>query len=62
MEKLVLGWGHNWLAAKRLSLYSQVAFGLVVEVIEGCGRAPAERLHIVPHGIRELCSADLDKE
>jgi hypothetical protein len=42
-------WGHERLAAEEQSTYSQAAFELVVDATEGCGRAPDDKLRLVPH-------------
>ncbi|CAN9379920.1 unnamed protein product [Alternaria alternata] len=49
MHKLVHAWGYDRLGAEEQSKYSQAAFGLVIEAIEGCGRAPEDKLRLVPH-------------
>jgi tetratricopeptide (TPR) repeat protein/sulfur relay (sulfurtransferase) DsrF/TusC family protein len=49
MHKLVHAWGHDRLTAEEQSTYSQAAFGLVVEAIEGCSQAPDDKLRLVPH-------------
>jgi tetratricopeptide (TPR) repeat protein len=49
MHKLVHAWGYDRLAAEEQGKYSQAAFGLVVEAIEGCSRVPEDKLRLVPH-------------
>ncbi|KAL1641603.1 hypothetical protein SLS61_010027 [Didymella pomorum] len=49
MHKLVHAWGYDRLTAEEQSTYGRAAFGLVVEATEGCGRAPDDRLRLVPH-------------
>ncbi|KAF2844240.1 hypothetical protein T440DRAFT_473548 [Plenodomus tracheiphilus IPT5] len=49
MHKLLHAWGHNQLTAEEQSKYSQAAFRLVVEAIEGCSRAPDGKLRLVLH-------------
>ncbi|KAJ8108175.1 hypothetical protein OPT61_g8359 [Boeremia exigua] len=49
MHKLVHAWSHDRLTAEEQSKYSWAAFELVVEAIECCGRAPDDKLRLVPH-------------
>ncbi|EUC26825.1 hypothetical protein COCCADRAFT_113294, partial [Bipolaris zeicola 26-R-13] len=49
MHKLVHAWGYDRLGAEEQGWYSQAAFGLVVEAIERCSRAPEDKLRLVPH-------------
>lgn len=49
MHKLVHAWAHDRLVAEEQSTYSWAAFGRVVEAIEGCSRAPDDKLRLVPH-------------
>jgi hypothetical protein len=51
MHKLVHAWGYDRLAAEEQGKYSQAAFRLVIEAIEGCSRAPEDKLRLVPHVI-----------
>lgn len=51
MHKLVHAWGHDRLAAEQQSKSSQAVFGLVVEAIDGCDRAPDDKLRLVPHAM-----------
>jgi hypothetical protein len=37
------------LTTEEQSTYGRAAFGLVVEATESCGRAPDDRLRLVPH-------------
>ncbi|EUC44359.1 hypothetical protein COCMIDRAFT_98402 [Bipolaris oryzae ATCC 44560] len=49
MHKLVHAWGYGRLATEEQVEYSQAAYGLVMEAIEGCGCAPDNKLRLVPH-------------
>jgi hypothetical protein len=45
----VHAWGYDRLAVEEQGKYRQAVFRLVVEAIEGCGRAPEDKLRLVPH-------------
>ncbi|XP_014552000.1 hypothetical protein COCVIDRAFT_41753 [Bipolaris victoriae FI3] len=54
MHKLVHAWGYERLTTEEKDKYSQAAFGLVMEAIEGCGCAPDNKLRLMPHVMANL--------
>jgi nucleoside phosphorylase/tetratricopeptide (TPR) repeat protein len=49
MHKLVHAWGYDRLTGNEQHKFSLATFRLIVEAIEGCGKAPEEKLRLVPH-------------
>ncbi|KAJ4286494.1 hypothetical protein N0V90_013194 [Kalmusia sp. IMI 367209] len=49
MHKLVHTWGHDRLSQKEQGKVGAAAFELVVAAVRACGKAPADRLRLVPH-------------
>ncbi|KAH0562801.1 hypothetical protein GP486_002573 [Trichoglossum hirsutum] len=49
MHKLVHAWGYDRLTGDEQRKFSLATFELVIEAIEGCGKAPEEKLRLVPH-------------
>ncbi|KAI9773490.1 MAG: Kinesin light chain 3, partial [Geoglossum umbratile] len=49
MHKLVHAWGYDRLTGDEQRKFSLATFELVIEAIEGCGKAPEGKLRLVPH-------------
>ncbi|KAJ6195117.1 P-loop containing nucleoside triphosphate hydrolase protein [Bipolaris maydis] len=54
MHKLVHAWGYERLTTKEKGKYSQAAFGLIMETIEGCGRVTDNKFRLMPRVIANL--------
>ncbi|OCL06050.1 hypothetical protein AOQ84DRAFT_86231, partial [Glonium stellatum] len=49
MHKLVHTWGHDRLSQNEQGKVGVAAFELVAATVKGCGKAPEDRLRLVPH-------------
>jgi len=49
MHKWIYAWGYDRLTEDEQRQFSRVVFELVVEAINACGKAPKDKLRLVPH-------------
>jgi tetratricopeptide (TPR) repeat protein len=68
MHKLVHAWGYDRLTRDEQDKFSVATLTLILEAVNGCGNAPADKLRLVPHimahfatiaGVKEVVDSTL---